>query len=306
MAFYSPDPSMGEQLERLIRALELESGAGYANRLSITWLRYGRSLPEGTVPALAGPARAAWPAEAVLGASWAGGRPMEPGRLVALVALVAVEVWLQQQWIEDSPELRRTLQLLVADGGEDAFSQVIDLLTGTTSGPSLPPERFAAWQHQRQLLNAWLARLGWPELDQANVSQKLWRDGPFGRERDGLGPGREHGNRLCSDALARLLQAVMGGTLLSPPASLRLQRLLAYGGERPRMPGGLSAGVPEAARVWGLAHQGAGQRHEVAYVEMAGMAPCLLVVLSEGGSGALAAGMLPWLAAQMVRHAQRI
>lgn len=306
MAFYSPDPLMAEQLERLIRALELEAGAGCLNRLSITWLRYGQSLPQRLAATSAAALAAPLSARMVAGASWAGGRERDPGGLVALVLLAAVETWLQQQLIEDTPELRRTLQLLVAGPGHDALSQLIDLLTGTTSGPSLPPERFAAWVSQRQLLNAWLAQLAWPELEQANVCQKLWRDGPFGRERDFLGPAGEQANRLSSDGLARLLQGLMAGDLVSPPASRRLQSLLQYGDDRATLSGGLAAGLPDGARLWGLSDQACGLRHDAAYVELDGVPPFLLVVLNEGGGGALTSELLPWLAAQVQRFTQYV
>lgn len=56
-----------------------------------------------------------------------------------LVYLVAAEAWLQRQLIQEGPELRRALADMVRDSGNDATSLVVDLLTGTTSGPSLPP-----------------------------------------------------------------------------------------------------------------------------------------------------------------------
>jgi len=306
MAFYSPDPSMGEQLEQLIRALELEGRPGLSSRLSITWLRYGQSLLQRAVPMASAPEPPGLlDSLPVSGTSWAGGRVRDPGALVALVVLAAVEVWLQRQLLEDDPELRRTLRLLVNGSGVDALSQLIDLLTGTTSGPSLPPERFTPWLSQRQLLNGWLAQLGWPEFQEANVCQKLWWDGPFGRERDLLAAVADQGNRLSSDALARLLQALIAGSLLSPPASRRLQALLQHGADRPILPGSLAAGLPATARIWGLAWQGGRLRHDAAYVEVEGTAPFLLVVLSEGGDGAPDPQMLPWLVAQLLRFETR-
>ena len=74
------------------------------------------------------------------------------------------EAWLQRQLLEDGEELRRALADMIRDSSNDATGLVLDLLSGTTSGPSLPPERFEAWRRQRQLVNGWLAGLGWPEL----------------------------------------------------------------------------------------------------------------------------------------------
>ena len=44
MAFYSPDPAMGQTLSQLIGQLEQEGRPGLGEQLSITWLRYGTSL----------------------------------------------------------------------------------------------------------------------------------------------------------------------------------------------------------------------------------------------------------------------
>ena len=70
---------------------------------------------------------------------------------------------------------------MIRDSSNDATSLVVDLLSGTTSGPSLPPERMAHWVKQRQLVNGWLSELGWPELQGCNACQKTWGDGPYGR-----------------------------------------------------------------------------------------------------------------------------
>ena len=44
MAFYSPDPAMGEALRQLIGRLEEEGRPGLGEQLSVTWLRYGDTL----------------------------------------------------------------------------------------------------------------------------------------------------------------------------------------------------------------------------------------------------------------------
>ena len=80
---------------------------------------------------------------------------------------------------------------MIRDSGNDATGLVVDLLSGTTSGPSLPPERFAHWAAQRRLVNDWLQSLGWSELEGCNACQKTWGDGPYGRERDFYGAALE-------------------------------------------------------------------------------------------------------------------
>jgi hypothetical protein len=304
MAFYSPDPAMGQTLRRLVGQLEQDGRPGLGEQLSITWLRYGASLVGG---AEAMTREACW-SHPPAGASWAGERPRYPASVVKLVYLVAAEAWLQRQLIDDGPELRRALADMVRDSGNDATALVLDLLTGTSSGPSLPTERYQAWCRQRQLVNAWLASLGWSEAEGVNACQKTWAEGPYGRERDFYGPQLENRNRLSTDFTARLLHAVMAGAIVSPPACRRMRDLLRRSLDpqaraadpENQVDGFLGAGLPEGARLWSKAGWMSQARHDAAYVEVDGMAPMLLVVFSEGRARAADGALLPAIAAALL------
>lgn len=304
MAFYSPDPAMGEALRQLIGRLEAEGRPGLGEQLSVTWLRYGDSLLGGAE----GLGQEEFWGRTVTGASWAGPTPRYPASVVKLVYLVAAEAWLQRQLIEDGPELRRALADMVRDSGNDATSLVVDLLSGTTSGPSLPPERHAAWCRQRQVVNDWLARLGWSEVAGVNACQKTWAEGPYGRERDFYGAELENRNRLSTDFTARLLHAVMAGAAVSPPACRRMTALLhrsldpqaRAADPENQVDGFLGAGLPEGARLWSKAGWMSQARHDAAYVEVDGRAPMLLVVFSEGRVRAADEALLPAIATALL------
>ena len=309
MAFYSPDPAMAQILADLVRALELEGRPGLAQHLSITWLRYDQPLL----------GRAAdldpdlfW-AQPVQGASWAGDRPRYPASVVKLVYLVAAEAWRQADLLADTPELRRALSDMIRDSSNDATSLVVDLLSGTTSGPSLPPEPMAHWVEQRQLVNGWLSELGWPELQGCNACQKTWGDGPYGRERVYYGTELENRNRLSTDAVARLLQAVLASALVSPPACARMAALLArsldpalrLADPENQVDGFIGEGLPLGSRLWSKAGWMSQARHDAAYVEpsaegsMPKAAPFLLVIFSEGQACAQDHKLLPEIATRL-------
>jgi hypothetical protein len=309
MAFYSPDPAMAQILADLVRALELEGRPGLAQQLSITWLRYDQPLL----------GRAAdldpdlfW-AQPVQGASWAGDRPRYPASVVKLVYLVAAEAWRQADLLADTPELRRALSDMIRDSSNDATSLVVDLLSGTTSGPSLPPEPMAHWVEQRQLVNGWLSELGWPELQGCNACQKTWGDGPYGRERVYYGTELENRNRLSTDAVARLLQAVVASALVSPPACARMAALLArsldpalrLADPENQVDGFIGEGLPLGSRLWSKAGWMSQARHDAAYVEpsaegsMPKAAPFLLVIFSEGQACAQDEKLLPEIATRL-------
>ncbi|WP_216902513.1 serine hydrolase [Synechococcus sp. CCY 9618] len=304
MAFYSPDPAMAQILGQLVAQLEQDGRPGLGEQLSVTWLRYGASL----IGAADAMGHETFWGQPVTGANWSGERPRYPASVVKLVYLVAAETWLQRQLIDDCPELRRALADMVRDSGNDATSLVLDLLTGTTSGPSLPPERYQAWCRQRQLVNGWLASLGWSETRAENACQKTWAEGPYGRERDFYGPGLENRNRLSTDFTARLLHAVVAGGIVSPPACRRMMDLLQRSldpGERAADPenqvdGFLGAGLPQGSRLWSKAGWMSQARHDAAYLEVEGRMPMLLVVFSEGRVRAADATLLPQIASALL------
>jgi len=185
----------------------------------------------------------------------------------------------------------------------------VDLLTGTTSGVELRPGLLAQWSHQRQLVNRWLAELSWPELEGCNACQKTWGDGPYGRERQSYGEANAHRNRLSSEGTARMLQAVMAGALVSPPASLRMQALLARSLDleqraadpENQVDGFLGGGLPEGALLWSKAGWMSQARHDAAYVEVEGVAPTLMVAFSEGVDCAKDETLLPEICRRLVR-----
>jgi len=295
MAFYSLDPAMGQTLSALVAELEAEGRPGLADQLSITWL-YLDPDSLGAAPR---------------GASWNGARQRYPASVVKLVYLVAAEASLQRRLIEDSPELRRALAAMIRDSSNDATSLVVDLLSGTTSGPGMPPERFASWARQRRLVNDWLASLGWAELEGCNACQKTWEDGPYGRENDFYGPERGNRNSLSCEGVARLLHALVGDAVVSPPACERMRGLLRRSldpQERAADPenqvdGFLGGGLPAQACLWSKAGWMSQARHDAAYIEIEGHAPTVLVVFSEGQACAGDTLLLPTIAGRLLPHA---
>ncbi|MFM1799421.1 MAG: hypothetical protein RLZZ117_1699 [Cyanobacteriota bacterium] len=305
MAFYRADGAMQQRLEALVAELEAEGRPALATRLSLTWVLYPASLRSWSEEGWGVPLE-----RAGIGAHWQGHRQRYPASVVKLVYMVAAEAWIQRQWLSRSEELSRALADMVRDSSNDATSYVMDLLSGTTSGVELPPAAFAAWSEERQVVNRWLRQLDWPELEGSNACQKTWGDGPYGRERQSYGADNANRNRLSTDGTARMLQAVMAGALVSPPASRRMQERLARSldsAQRAADPenqvdGFLGAGLPEGALLWSKAGWMSQARHDAAYMEADGMAPCLLVAFSEGKRCAADATLLPEICRRLMQE----
>ncbi|MFI0402709.1 MAG: serine hydrolase [Cyanobium sp.] len=303
MAFYRADGAMQQQLATLVAELEAEGREGLSEQISLTWVRYPASLrswsEEGWGCALE---------QAGAGAHWRGGQQRYPASVVKLVYLVAAEAWIQRQWLQATDELRRALADMVRGSSNDATGYVVDLLSGTTSGVELPAEPFENWSQQRQLVNQWLTGLGWPEWEGCNACQKTWGDGPYGRERQSYGEDNANRNRLNTEGTGRMLQAVMAGALVSPPASLRMQTLLARSLDleqraadaENQVDGFLGGGLPEGAQLWSKAGWMSQARHDATYMEGEGMAPTLLVAFSEGEACAKDETLLPEICRRLV------
>ena len=289
MAFYRPEPSMEARLESLLDRLDAEGRPGLRNSLSVTWVRYDEPSPQ------AGQGR---------GAAWNEQRFHYPASVVKLVFAVAVEQWLQRDLLPDSDELQRAMRDMIGDSSNDATGFIVDLLTGTTSGPQLDELGWPSWQRQRRLVNDWLASLEWPELDGVNCCQKTWSDGPYGRDK--LFYGADNGNRnaLSTAATARMLEAVMTGAIVSPPACRRLRERLdrsldpdqRRADPENQVDGFLGEGLADGFRLWSKAGWMSQARHDAAWYQAPDQEPVLLVVFGSGPDRAKDETLLPDLA----------
>ena len=289
MAFYRPDPEMASRLETLMDELSADGRPGLRNSLAVTWIRYGDQQPD---------------AGQGVGAGWNEERLLYPASVVKLFYAVAVERWLQQDLIPESDELQRALRDMIGDSSNDATGLVMDLLTGTSSGPALQGTAWELWQRQRQLVNDWLASLAWPELDGVNCCQKTWGDGPYGREKQFYGADNGNRNALSTQATARMLEAVMTGDVVSPPACRRLRELLdrSLDPERRKadpenqVDGFLGEGLAQGTRLWSKAGWMSQARHDAAWWQHGDQPPMLLVAFSSGPDRARDEQLLPALA----------
>lgn len=294
MAFYRPEPSMQEQLAALIDHFAATGRPGLHERIAVTWVRYDQASPA---------------TGSGCGASWADQKLIYPASVVKLIYAVAAEHWLERDLLPDSEELRRALRDMLAESSNDATGLIVDLLTGTTSGPSLRSPAWEQWQHQRQVVNRWIRGLGWPELERVNCCQKTWGDGPYGREKAFYGETNANRNALCTAAVGRMLEAVMTDGVLSPPACQRLRtRLLRSLDQEARaadpenqVDGFLGAGLPAGSTLWSKAGWMSQARHDAAWWQLDAQPPNLLVVFTEGAELANDESLLPAMASHLAR-----
>ncbi len=309
MVFYSKDATLEQLGDRILAATWAAFPQLARNQLALTWLVYDPPFPVNTGGAIT--PETFW-SQPVRGFGYRGVECIYPASVVKLFYLVAIYEWLEKGMVQPSGELDRAIRDMIVDSSNDATGLVVDVLTGTTSGPELSSGPFETWQTQRHLVNRYLQTLQWEDLQTINVCQKTWCDGPYGRERIFYGPAMENRNMLTTDATARLLHSVVGGVAVSSRASQVMMALL----RRSLDPIDLAANPenqvtgflggafvqppsPQSPRVWSKAGLMSTVRHDAAYIEHPDRPPYLLVVFTEGKAQSQNEDLLPFISQQV-------
>jgi hypothetical protein len=300
MPFFQPDTALQDMAEVILESAWQTFPSLQRDQIALTWLVYDPPVIVNTGGALS--AQEFWQ-HPVRGFHYRGIERIYPASVVKLFYLLALQEWLEGGMVEDSPELQRALRDMIVDSSNDATSLIVDVLSGTTSGPMLTAGPFGTWQHQRNIVNRYLQSLGWEELQPINVNQKTWCDGPYGRERAFLGELFENRNMLTTNAVARLLHAMVGGVAVSSVRSQAMMALLKRSlpamapppGEENQISGFLGEALPAQAQLWSKAGWTSQVRHDCAYIEIPNRNPYLLTVFIEGPENASNRQILPFL-----------
>jgi hypothetical protein len=305
MVFYHQEEQLENLGNQILEATWTKFPTLAPNQIAVTWVVYDHPAPVNTGGALT--PNAFWE-HSVRGFSYRGGERIYPASVVKLFYLVAVQEWLEKGMSQTSGELNRALTDMIVDSSNDATSLIVDILTGTTSGPQLTPGPFETWKYQRQIINRYYQSLGWEEMKAINTCQKTWGDGPYGRERAFYGEMFENRNMLTTDATARLLHSIVGGVAVSSVRSQLMMNLLKRSlnpeelpqdGEENQVTGFLGAGLPENSQIWSKAGWTSTVRHDAAYIELPDQRPYLLVVFTEGKEQAKNREILPFVSGKI-------
>ena len=206
-------------------------------------------------------------------ASFHGNERIYPASVVKLFYLVAAHRWLEDQKIEQTPELTRALKDMIVDSSNEATQYVLDVLTHTTGGYELPPKEMEQWQYQRNAVNRYFSSLGYTNI---NVNQKTFCEDAYGRERVSRGPNGENRNKLTTDATARLMMEIVTGKAANPARTAAMMDLLKrdYSGQSNDADdqghgfSGIALQGREGFRLWSKAGWTSTTRHDVVYLEM--------------------------------------
>src|SRR5215212_4053339 len=220
-------------------------------------------------------------------ASFRGAEPIYPASVVKLFYLAAAHRWLEDGRLKESEELTRGLRDMIVDSSNDATAFVLDSLTGVSSGAELSPAELKKWGEKRNAVNRYYAASGYTVgAGGINVNQKPWCEGPYGRERQFLGPKFENRNKLTTDATARLLFEIVTGRAVTPERSRKMLDLMKrdFSGksEDPddQAHGFTGIALEPGTRLWSKAGWTSTARHDAAYLELPGGRRLILVTFT--------------------------
>ncbi len=311
MSFFRRDEQLQTLGDSVLNATWARFPSVAKNQIAMTWLVYDPPYSVNTGGALT--AEEFWKRQP-RGFSYRGVERIYPASVVKLFYLVAAHEWLERGMIQPNAELDRAMQDMITESSNDGTGLVVDVLTGTTSGPDLPPGPLATWQQQRQIVNRYFQSLQWEELATINVCQKTWGDGPYGREKAFYGEHLENRNMLTTDATARLVHSIIGGVAVSASRSRLMMDVM----QRSIDPQDLAAdpenqvseflggALPLGATLWSKAGYTSWTRHDAAYIEIPGLQPYLLVVFTDGREHNRDPEILPFVSQQVIEAMRTI
>jgi hypothetical protein len=253
----SVDPSIETKLRRAAESSLKQFPAMKGEDLAIT-------LVDLTMPAI--PARG----------DYHGDAPFYPASVIKIFFMT--DTFLQKKF--DTPDVPRAMREMMGVSDNDATAYIVDILANTEPGPDLAPRELQHFIDQRRTINNDFTRLGYD----ISAMCKPWSFGPYGRDRQVLGPNRENRNRLTSNATASLMTWIARGR--APEASLMLDFL-----SRPLNPirtdenqvkEFIGEAVPVDAKLFSKAGWTSEVRHDVAYMELAGGRKLVLAIFTRG------------------------
>jgi beta-lactamase class A len=216
-------------------------------------------------------------------ASFRGDERIYPASVVKLFYLVAAHRWLEDGKLKESEELQRAMRDMIVDSYNEATHYVLDAVTGTTSGPELPPTEMQEWSNKRNVVNRYFAAQGYTNI---NTNQKPWCEGPYGRERVFVGQKYENRNKLTTNATARIMTEIVTGRAVSAARSAKMMELLKRDftgkSEDPddQAHGFTGIALGPGARLWSKAGWTSTTRHDAAYIELPNGSRFILVTFT--------------------------
>ena len=274
MSFYYLQEEMGYALNGILDRVCTNNIENLRNDIAITWINYkseNNHINKG------------------FGFGINNRKLIYPASIVKLIYGLVTYSWIETNKILLTEEISDAVNKMLFYSSNDATSFLIDIITGTTSGPCIEGDIWENWKYQRSIINDWLKDLNWNELYEINCCQKTWDDEPFGREKEFYGTENENRNMMTTDATARILEEIMIN-LDYQKDNLNLRSFLKRNLNKDvvkkdplnQVKGFLGEGLPEHINFWSKAGLMSQARHDAAWWVDENSVKTLLVVFGNG------------------------
>ncbi len=271
MSFYYVNEEIGSALKDILTKTCHENYHQKPNNIAVTWINYKECSKKG------------------YGYGINNRKKIYPASIVKLVYSLAIYYWIENKTILRDIHVHEAIQEMLQNSSNDATSFIVDLLTGTTSGPSLEKEIFSEWKYQRAIINDWLKNLNWEEIQDFNCCQKTWEDGPYGREKDFYGTSNKNRNTMTTDGTARIMEEIMQNIIFNEE-NINLKNCLfreldeqsQHKDLNNQINGFLGEGLPQKIPFWSKAGLMSEARNDAAWWINRNQTKTLLVVFTEG------------------------
>tara|TARA_Y100001978_G_scaffold147368_1_gene132382 strand:+ start:244 stop:1128 length:885 start_codon:yes stop_codon:yes gene_type:complete len=282
MSFYYIDEQIGSTLEEILTKIFQETYPYKINNISVTWINYKVGSKKG------------------YGYGINNHKKIYPASVVKLVYSLAIYYWIKNKIILLDIQVIEAIQEMLKNSSNDATSYIVDLLTGTNSGPSLEKEIFKRWRYQRGIINDWLKTLNWEELKDFNCCQKTWEDRPYGREKDFYSASNKNRNAMTTDGTARIMEEIMQNIIFNEN-NINLKNYLfrelneesQHKDPNNQVNGFLGGGLPQKVPFWSKAGLMSETRNDAAWWINRDQSKTLLVVFAKGKEFANDNNLLP-------------
>ncbi len=217
-------------------------------------------------------------------ATFRGAERIYPASVVKMFYLAAAHRWMEDKRLADTPELRRAMKDMIVESYNEATHYVLDVLTGTTSGPELPDAELVEWFKKRNVVTDYFRGLGYTNVI---AHKKPWCEGPYGRESQAIRAFEPKRNFLSTDDTARLLVEIALGKCVTPARSAEMMELMKrdpffMGGDIEDQARGFTGqALKPGDKIWSKAGWTSQSRHDAAYVELPNGRKFVLVTYTE-------------------------
>ena len=294
MSFYNLHEKMGLALDDILDRVCSNNKEYLKKDISITWINYksdNNNFGKG------------------FGFGINNRDPIYPASIVKLVYALATYIWIKEGRILLTNEISDAVYKMLHYSSNDATSFLVDILSGTTSGPCIDGAYWENWKYQRAIINDWLKDLNWGELYGINCCQKTWDDGPFGREKEFYGINNKNRNMMTTDATARILEEIMikidyqtDNLNLKSFLKRNLNKVIFNEDPLNQIKGFLGEGIPENINFWSKAGLMSEVRHDAAWWVNNQSLHTLLVVFANGTKFFKDSSLFPEIASSIYKY----